>query len=197
MKQYSWTAPLVPVISSVFSGEVDPDALEALPSLLAAQLVTPFDFRESLATARNAGIDFFLDCGPRSVLHRLVTSQTDPGDATVACLDHGPTRSEFANDILRALSWVLVGSVSGGSASAAVREPGVLESEVSSEAGSEGVEVSRGGASCGAEEICGALREAFAERTGYPLELIEEDLDLEADLGGGLSTGADGGVRFP
>ena len=33
------------------------------------------------------------------------------------------------------------------------------------------------------DAVCAALREAFAERTGYPLELIEADLDLEADLG--------------
>ena len=33
------------------------------------------------------------------------------------------------------------------------------------------------------DAVCTALREAFAERTGYPLELIEADLDLEADLG--------------
>ncbi|WP_343898704.1 acyltransferase domain-containing protein [Corynebacterium glaucum] len=35
----------------------------------------------------------------------------------------------------------------------------------------------------GADELVGRLVESFAEATGYPVEVIEPDLDLEADLG--------------
>ena len=57
------------------------------------------------------------------------------------------------------------------------------QGEVFEAPGSGVVEEARGGAGVDKDAVCTALREAFAERTGYPLELIEADLDLEADLG--------------
>ena len=57
------------------------------------------------------------------------------------------------------------------------------QGEVFEAPGSGVVEETRDGAGVDMDAVCTALREAFAERTGYPLELIEADLDLEADLG--------------
>jgi len=94
LKQYSWTAPMTPVVSSVFGGYVDSDSLEALPSLLAAQLITQFDFRNSLKVAQDAGVDMYLDCGPRSVLSKLVSSQMNLGDVSVMHLDYGPAHAD-------------------------------------------------------------------------------------------------------
>ena len=165
LKQYSWTAPMTPVVSSVFGGYVDSDSLEALPSLLAAQLITQFDFRNSLKVAQDAGVDMYLDCGPRSVLSKLVSSQMNLGDVSVMHLDYGPAHADRTRDVLTALSWVRSGSV-------------VFEAP-----GSGVVEETLDGAGVDKDAVCTALREAFAERTGYPLELIEADLDLEADLG--------------
>ena len=178
LKQYSWTAPMTPVVSSVFGGYVDSDSLEALPSLLAAQLITQFDFRDSLKVAQDAGVDMYLDCGPRSVLSKLVSSQTNLGDVSVTHLDYGPAHADRTRDVLTALSWVRSGSVAPTDV-----EVADVQGEVFEAPGSGVVEETRDGAGVDMDAVCTALREAFAERTGYPLELIEADLDLEADLG--------------
>ena len=178
LKQYSWTAPMTPVVSSVFGGYVDSDSLEALPSLLAAQLITQFDFRNSLKVAQDAGVDMYLDCGPRSVLSKLVSSQTNLGDVSVTHLDYGPAHADRTRDVLTALSWVRSGSVAPTDVEVAGAQGEVFEAP-----GSGVVEETRDGAGVDMDAVCTALREAFAERTGYPLELIEADLDLEADLG--------------
>ena len=178
LKQYSWTAPMTPVVSSVFGGYVDSDSLEALPSLLAAQLITQFDFRNSLKVAQDAGVDMYLDCGPRSVLSKLVSSQMNLGDVSVTHLDHGPAHADRTRDVLTALSWVRSGSVAPTDVEVVDAQGEVFEAP-----GSGVVEEARDGAGVDKDAVCTALREAFAERTGYPLELIEADLDLEADLG--------------
>lgn len=178
LKQYSWTAPMTPVVSSVFGGYVDSDSLEALPSLLAAQLITQFDFRNSLKVAQDAGVDMYLDCGPRSVLSKLVSSQMNLGDVSVTHLDYGPAHADRTRDVLTALSWVRSGSVAPTDVEVVDAQGEVFEAP-----GSGVVEETRDGAGVDKDAVCTALREAFAERTGYPLELIEADLDLEADLG--------------
>ena len=178
LKQYSWTAPMTPVVSSVFGGYVDSDSLEALPSLLAAQLITQFDFRDSLKVAQDAGVDMYLACGPRSVLSKLVSSQMNLGDVSVMHLDYGPAHADRTRDVLTALSWVRSGSVAPTDVEVAGAQGEVFEAP-----GSGVVEETRDGAGVDMDAVCTALREAFAERTGYPLELIEADLDLEADLG--------------
>ena len=178
LKQYSWTAPMTPVVSSVFGGYVDSDSLEALPSLLAAQLITQFDFRNSLKVAQDAGVDMYLDCGPRSVLSKLVSSQVNLGDVSVTHLDYGPAHADRTRDVLTALSWVRSGSVAPTDVEVVDAQGEVFEAP-----GSGVVEETRDGAGVDKDAVCTALREAFAERTGYPLELIEADLDLEADLG--------------
>ena len=178
LKQYSWTAPMTPVVSSVFGGYVDSDSLEALPSLLAAQLITQFDFRNSLKVAQDAGVDMYLDCGPRSVLSKLVSSQMNLGDVSVTHLDYGPAHADRTRDVLTALSWVRSGSVAPTDVEVIDAQGEVFEAP-----GSGVVEEARDGAGVDKDAVCTALREAFAERTGYPLELIEADLDLEADLG--------------
>ena len=178
LKQYSWTAPMTPVVSSVFGGYVDSDSLEALPSLLAAQLITQFDFRNSLKVAQDAGVDMYLDCGPRSVLSKLVSSQVNLGDVSVTHLDYGPAHADRTRDVLTALSWVRAGSVAPTDVEVVDAQGEVFEAP-----GSGVVEETRDGAGVDMDAVCTALREAFAERTGYPLELIEADLDLEADLG--------------
>lgn len=178
LKQYSWTAPMTPVVSSVFGGYVDSDSLEALPSLLAAQLITQFDFRNSLKVAQDAGVDMYLDCGPRSVLSKLVSSQMNLGDVSVTHLDYGPAHADRTRDVLTALSWVRSGSVAPTDVEVVDAQGEVFEAP-----GSGVVEEARDGAGVDKDAVCTALREAFAERTGYPLELIEADLDLEADLG--------------
>ena len=178
LKQYSWTAPMTPVVSSVFGGYVDSDSLEALPSLLAAQLITQFDFRNSLKVAQDAGVDMYLDCGPRSVLSKLVSSQVNLGDVSVTHLDYGPAHADRTRDVLTALSWVRAGSVAPTDVEVVNAQGEVFEAP-----GSGVVEETRDGAGVDMDAVCTALREAFAERTGYPLELIEADLDLEADLG--------------
>lgn len=178
LKQYSWTAPMTPVVSSVFGGYVDSDSLEALPSLLAAQLITQFDFRNSLKVAQDAGGDMYLDCGPRSVLSKLVSSQMNLGDVSVMHLDYGPAHADRTRDVLTALSWVRSGSVAPTDVEVVDAQGEVFEAP-----GSGVVEETLDGAGVDKDAVCTALREAFAERTGYPLELIEADLDLEADLG--------------
>ena len=178
LKQYSWTAPMTPVVSSVFGGYVDSDSLEALPSLLAAQLITQFDFRNSLKVAQDAGVDMYLDCGPRSVLSKLVSSQMNLGDVSVMHLDYGPAHADRTRDVLTALSWVRSGSVAPTDVEVVDAQGEVFEAP-----GSGVVEETLDGAGVDMDAVCTALREAFAERTGYPLELIEADLDLEADLG--------------
>ena len=178
LKQYSWTAPMTPVVSSVFGGYVDSDSLEALPSLLAAQLITQFDFRNSLKVAQDAGVDMYLDCGPCSVLSKLVSSQVNLGDVSVTHLDYGPAHADRTRDVLTALSWVRAGSVAPTDVEVVDAQGEVFEAP-----GSGVVEETRDGAGVDMDAVCTALREAFAERTGYPLELIEADLDLEADLG--------------
>ena len=53
----------------------------------------------------------YLDCGPRSVLSKLVSSQMNLGDVSVTHLDYGPAHADRTRDVLTALSWVRSGSV--------------------------------------------------------------------------------------
>lgn len=181
LTRYTWCAPTTPLISSVFGGEVDDASIELLPQLLAQQLVTPFDFRTCVRLAAARGIDTFLDCGPKAVLRKLVGGIVGEGSANIAQLDFGPKDPTRSLHSLDALGWLTSGTLPDpGSASAG--EPAAPSVSV---AGTADVveDLVAPVVVPGVAEVEAKLLGALVECTGYPAELVERDLDLEADLG--------------
>lgn len=151
-----------------------------LAELLALHLVTPVEFRTSVAALHGAGARVFVETGAGRVLTGLV-EEAHPGVHTVAPLAGRDDEAGLATavDALR-------GPWDEGVAQAAPSTVTVVAEAVSAQATTEAavptvptapaVAVNR-------DELAGRVRALYAEAMEYPEEVFTDDVLLEADLG--------------
>ena len=106
LERYHWNRPDIPVISTITQGTLQPGDVEHLPQLLAGQLVTPFDFRDCIASCRSAGARVFVDMGPKHIIGTLIEHQLHDGGATVLKLDCGPDGGTRTAERIQSLQWL-------------------------------------------------------------------------------------------
>ncbi len=165
LERYHWNRPDIPVISTITQGTLQPGDVEHLPQLLAGQLVTPFDFRDCIASCRSAGARVFVDMGPKHIIGTLIEHQLHDGGATVLKLDCGPDGGARTAERIQSLQWLCGTPGNGRKAESEPSKPAATASRPT------------------ADDVRTALLDALCEVTGYPAEVIDPDMDLEADLG--------------
>ena len=165
LERYHWNRPDIPVISTITQGTLQPGDVEHLPQLLAGQLVTPFDFRDCIASCRSAGARVFVDMGPKHIIGTLIEHQLHDGGATVLKLDCGPDGGARTAERIQSLQWLCGTPGNGRKAESEPSKPAATAPRPT------------------ADDVRTALLDALCEATGYPAEVIDPDMDLEADLG--------------
>lgn len=165
LERYHWNRPDIPVISTITQGTLQPGDVEHLPQLLAGQLVTPFDFRDCIASCRSAGARVFVDMGPKHIIGTLIEHQLHDGGATVLKLDCGPDGGARTAERIQSLQWLCGTPGNGRKAESEPTRPAATAPRPT------------------ADDVRTALLDALCEVTGYPAEVIDPDMDLEADLG--------------
>ena len=165
LERCHWNRPDIPVISTITQGTLQPGDVEHLPQLLAGQLVTPFDFRDCIASCRSAGARVFVDMGPKHIIGTLIEHQLHDGGATVLKLDCGPDGGARTAERIQSLQWLCGTQGNGRKAESEPTKPAATAPRPT------------------ADDVRTALLDALCEATGYPAEVIDPDMDLEADLG--------------
>ena len=165
LENYQWRKPNIPVISTITQGPLQDSDIEHMPQLLAGQLVTPFDFRDSVTSCLSMGAKLFVDMGPKRIITNLIADQVRDGEAKVFGLDYGPKGGAKTIDRIQALQWLYDTQESRQNAAP---EPSTSSPHTSKVT---------------ASDLRNVLLDAICEVTGYPAEVISPDLDLEADLG--------------
>ncbi len=165
LERYHWNKPDIPVISTITQGTLQPGDVEHLPQLLAGQLVTPFDFRDCIASCRSAGARVFVDMGPKHIIGTLIEHQLHDGGATVLKLDCGPDGGARTAERIQSLQWLCGTPGNGRKTESEPTKPAATAPRPT------------------ADDVRTALLDALCEATGYPAEVIDPDMDLEADLG--------------
>lgn len=165
LERYHWNRPDIPVISTITQGTLQPGDVEHLPQLLAGQLVTPFDFRDCIASCRSAGARVFVDMGPKHIIGTLIEHQLHDGGATVLKLDCGPDGGARTAERIQSLQWLCGTQGNGRKTESEPTKPAATAPRPT------------------ADDVRTALLDALCEATGYPAEVIDPDMDLEADLG--------------
>ncbi|MFF6787646.1 acyltransferase domain-containing protein [Streptomyces filamentosus] len=189
------TGPVRHVLHSAILGRRLEDA-DAVADLVAAHLVRPTRFTDTVRELHADGVDVFVECGPRGVLSDLVAA-TVPGVRVVAPL----RRRAGGREVADALDGVAggaartagtfgvpgaAGTAGGtGTGDSAPDGPGPDGSgpDGSAPDGSAPDAASAGPGGLDPEEVVATLRALYADALGYPPEVLTRDADLEADLG--------------
>lgn len=143
-----------PLLGRYLEGSLD-DAAE----FLAGHLTRPIGFLAAVRAAHADGYRTFVECGPRALLTSLVTACV-PGVVAISPLRRRVDASGFR---------------------AALGEASSPDGAVSVPA--QRVELPSAAATTSREGILARLQTLYAESVGYPAEVLEPHLDLEADLG--------------
>jgi [acyl-carrier-protein] S-malonyltransferase len=152
--------PLAVRVYSPLLGRYLEEPQEEVAELLAGHLIRPIGFLTGVRAAHADGYRVFVECGPRALLTGFVTASV-PEVVTVSPLRRRADAAGFSAALAESLA--TMDSPAEGSArraeppSASARQP--------------------------REEILARLRVMYADAVGYPAEVFEPHLDLEADLG--------------
>ncbi|XRQ05548.1 acyltransferase domain-containing protein [Actinomadura welshii] len=179
-----------PIRTPVFSpilGRAYSDA-DDLAALLGSHLTVPVRFLDALRSLHARGADVYVECGARAALTGLVRA-TLPDVTALACADglQDPQRS-FAQVVQRLSEKTAleVTEDAGAEPSAPVRsepaEPPVTHAVP--DAGPPEPDTAPAPAgNLDRDAVVLALREFYALTLEYPVDVVEEDAELEADLG--------------
>lgn len=179
------TGPVRHVLHSAILGRRLEDA-DAVADLVAAHLVRPTRFTDTVRELHADGVDVFVECGPRGVLSDLVAA-TVPGVRVVAPLRRRAGGREVADALdgvaggaARTAGTFGVPSTAGTAGGTGTGDP---EPDGSAPDGSAPDAASSGPGGLDSEEVVATLRVLYADALGYPPEVLTRDADLEADLG--------------
>ncbi|MEU2657908.1 acyltransferase domain-containing protein [Streptomyces sp. NPDC007325] len=171
------TGPARHVVHSAILGRRLEDQ-DAVTDLVAAHLVRPTRFTDAVRGLHAAGVDVFVECGPRGVLSDLVTA-TVPGVRVIAPLRRRAGAREVADALADARDGGAARMPEGPSPSVGRAAPAPAPAPDAHRTGGGELDTALGDR----EEVVGTLRSLYAEALGYPPEVLTEDADLEADLG--------------
>jgi len=159
-------APQIKLVANV-TGDLYPTEREEILDILAAQVASPVQFIKGVETLYREGARVFVECGPKRVMNALATDcLKDKADVAILATNH-PRKGAVVsfNEALCGLYAAGVG------ASPRPIEP---KAELVQEANSATVD---------ADAVKQYVLEVVSEKTGYPVDMLDMELDLEADLG--------------
>ena len=200
-------SPAIPIVANV-TGEIYPNGREEIINLLAQQVASPVQFVKSMQTLYDGGARVFVEVGPKRVLNALATDNLKGKEDVVILATNHPRKGGQAsfNEALCGLYAAGVTSTESHSSSTSKttipthqsKGPGseqriqdaILTGSVAGlgQSGQKGATAEPGGLdpaliSADDSEIKSYVLAAVNEKTGYPIEMLDLDLDLEADLG--------------
>jgi acyl transferase domain-containing protein len=172
----TWRAPRVPVLSTVDLSVHDADHARTI-DVLVAQLVTPVRLREAILVLAERGAPIFFECGPKWSVTTYIHQTLRRGEHAAHAAVH-PKVGEL-EQLRRMLGFAFVHGVgwngdadtpTGTHMSTAQKTPSRTPqaSDVQHEI---------------RQKVQEAVLAALVERTGYPADMLDLDLDLEGDLG--------------
>ena len=157
-------APRIKLVANV-TGELYPTDREKILDILAAQVASPVQFIKGVDTLYREGARVFVECGPKRVMNALATDcLKEKQDVTILATNH--PRKGAVVSFNEALCGLYAAGV-GGNAQP-VEVPALAP-------------VRR--AAVDGEKVKQYVLEVVSEKTGYPVEMLDMELDLEADLG--------------
>jgi acyl carrier protein len=128
--------------------------------LMVADMTRPVRFHEAVRALHTEGVTRFVECGALDVLTRIVSGVL-PSAVTVAPLREAMATSDLS-DQLRPLSPPAAGGAAASGAADTVTPPSAPEVD---------------------PEVLEKVREVCAEVLEYPLDMITDNADFQADLG--------------
>jgi len=179
--------PQLTVAANV-TGEVYPNTREEILDLLAAQVASPVQFIKGIETLYREGARVFIEVGPKRVLNALAMDiLKGKPDVTILATNH--PRESAVVSFNKALCGLLAAGVKPKGArpfytdSTVISSAPVQEASVVQKFESQPLSLSRASEPQNKEEIKRYVLNLVSEKTGYPVEMLDLDLDLEADLG--------------
>ncbi|GAP06224.1 polyketide synthase [Anaerolinea thermolimosa] len=160
-------SPRTTVIANV-TGEVYPTSRDEILDLLAKQVASPVQFIKGMETLYRLGARVYVEVGPKRVLNALV-SDILKGRTDVAILATNHPREGAVVSFNKALCGLLAAGIC----------PQTKEKPLTIEL-SEGRQPVSG---VNRDEIRQFVLRMVSEKTGYPEDMLDLELDLEADLG--------------
>lgn len=175
------SAPRIPVYSPLHGGYLR--SADEVRAMTQQHLLRPVMFYDGLLRLHRDGVRTFVESGGRETLTALLPSCLPRGVKAVAPLRRRCTAEEFRQ--------ALAGTETGGTrphAATGTRPDPVPEVEVVAKTHAPPVvdeprEQPTRIVLPGEGELIARLRTTYAEVLGFPEELLEKDVDLEADLG--------------
>ncbi|WP_280267312.1 acyltransferase domain-containing protein [Nocardia wallacei] len=153
------SAPALPVYSPILGRYVR--TTEDVRAVVDRHLLQPVRFYDALLRLHHDGVRRYVESGGREILAGLVRTGLPAGVQTVAPLRQRCTSAEFRAQL---------------GATAPEPDPARV-------APAAHVRAARPESPAAPENLIGRLRTVYAEVLGYPAELLDDDVDLEADLG--------------
>jgi malonyl CoA-acyl carrier protein transacylase len=168
-------SPRLPVVANV-TGQLYPGGREEILDLLASQVASPVQFIKGVETLYENGARTFIEVGPKRVLNALATDiLKNHAGVTVMATNH--PRKGGAPSMHDALCGLLAAGYKPSS-SIALAAGAAYPVEISQPAPAE-----KPLPACDTAEIQSFVLNLVSEKTGYPAEMLDLGLDLEADLG--------------
>ncbi len=167
IERMSVTPPHTTIVANV-TGDQYPQTRDEIIDTLARQVASPVQFIKGVETLQRLGARVFAEIGPKRVLNALATDilKGQPG-ITILASNH-PREGAVVS-----FNKALCGLFAAGVVPQSMPTAEMVEPAPSTQASMQVNEV----------EIKRYALNLVSEKTGYPVEMLDMELDLEADLG--------------
>lgn len=166
--------PLRPPATPVYSPQLGryPRTRADVRELLDGLLVRPVGFRAALTALYDEGIETFAECGARTMASDLVIAALPAGVRAVSLLPDRTAARQVPERVDELLPDATAAGLNGREVMAnLVPAPPTVQVPVAT-----AVLPAR-------DELVARIRQVYAEVLQYPVDVLEEDAELEADLG--------------
>jgi malonyl CoA-acyl carrier protein transacylase len=163
------------LVAANVTGGLYPSSREEILDLLALQVASPVQFIQGIETLYQNGARTFVEVGPKRVLNALaVDILKDRSDVTILATNH--PRKGGAASLHDALCGLLAAGYSPANLMAAnkISQPVVIQQPPVVVEAKNSRDVT---------DVQAFVLNLVSEKTGYPAEMLDLGLDLEADLG--------------
>ena len=179
LSRYEFSRSSVPVFGNV-SGEPYPEnaTKEHFIEILGKQIASPVEFIKCIQNMRKAGAGFFVEVGPKRVLASFAEDILSGEDVVVMC-----SNNHKQSDIESLAYLFACASVEGviQHEGSRIGSGGKTESSLEkNEKNQRSVEMKQG---ISKEKILEEIIAIVSEKTGYPVDILDPSMDMEADLG--------------
>lgn len=161
LMNYSFNTPQIKVFSTItndfYSDNIEDYTTEVMANKLARQFVTPFSFNNIINELyNNSNVRYFVEVGASSILSNLVDEILE--DKKYYRIASNEKKIDDCLCIERLKAYFTINNI-------------LNNNEVGEKRDMSKVEIEK------------LIKEIISEKTGYPEEILEDELDLEADLG--------------